>query len=258
MKKIFGVFLIICLLFLSLPHNASALSGCWYRVERDDVAFFKQPTDSENQKLFLLEKTYYFYAISSVNGFLQAELFDNLNGFVKISGYVKASDVAKCDSQPVLPHYPTETLTVKQSNAVLKAQPDVNGDDIAVALNGQNVCFYGRSCQNSDWYYVKYQNDFGYVQSRQLSALLVATHPTPIVIPEPTPPDDEQTIEKTDTPQQPTQSLPAEAFLILLICIPAIVIVLLLFMPQKKVKQTYVPKPKYMAESDTFDDLDLL
>ena len=256
MKKIFGVFLIICLLILYLPHEASAVSGCWYRVEQDNVAFFKQPIDSENQKLFLLEKTYYFYAISSSNGFLQTELFDNLNGFVKICGYVKTSEVVKCDSTPVLPYYPTETLTVKQSNAILKAQPDINGEDIAVALNGQNVCFYGRSCQNQDWYYVKYQNDFGYVQSRQLTTLLVATHPTPLVIPEP-PVEEEQIVEE-ETPEQTSQTFPAEVILILLICIPAIIIVFLLFMPQKKVKQAYVPKPKYMADSDTFDDLDLL
>ena len=155
-----------------------------------------------------------------------------------------------------MPYYPTETLTVKQSNAVLKAQPNLNGEDIAVALNGQTVCFYGTSCQNKDWYYVKYQNDFGYVQSRQLTTLLIATHPTAIEPPAP-PIQDEVVIEEEKTPQ-PEKSFPSEAILILLVCIPAIVIVLLLFMPQKKVKQTYVPKPKYMAESDTFDDLDLL
>ena len=89
MKKIFGIFLIICLLVLYLPHDANATSGCWYRVEKEGVAFFKQPVDNESQKLFLLEKTYYFYAISSSDGFLQTELFDNMNGFVKICGYVK-------------------------------------------------------------------------------------------------------------------------------------------------------------------------
>ena len=256
MKKIFGVFLIICLLFLTVPRDTNAITGCWYRIEQEGVVFFKQPIDSDNQKLFLLEKTYYVYALSSTNGFLQAELFDNLNGFVKICGYVKMSDVVKCDSTPVLPYYPTETLTVKQSNAVLKAQPDINGEDIAVALNGQNVCFYGKAWQNNGWYYVKYQNDFGYVQSRQLSTLLIATHPTPIFVPEPEPTPD-QVIDESEL-QDSTQTFPAEVILILLVCIPAIIIVFLLFMPQKRGKQPYVPKPKYMCESDTFDDLDLL
>ena len=257
MKKIFNVFLCFCLVLLSFPHNAKAISGCWYRIEQENVAFFKQPIDSENQKLFLLEKTYYIYAISSNNGFLQTELFDNLNGFVKICGYVKQSEVVKCDSTPVLPYYPTETLTVKQSNAILKAQPNLNGEDIAVALNGQNVCFYGKACQNSDWYFVKYQNDFGYVQNRQLTSLLVATHPTPIFVPKQESQDD-VVVEQTPDEQPTQQTFPAEAILILLVCIPAVVIVLILFMPQKKIRQTYVPKPKYMSESDTFDDLDLL
>ena len=258
MKKIFGVFCLISLIFLFIPCQASATSGSWYRVEQDNVVFFKQPVESDNQKLFLLEKTYYIYSIASTNGFLQAELFDNTNGFVKICGFVKLSDVVKCDSPPVLPYYPTEILTVNQSNAILKAQPTANGQDIAVALNGQTVCFYGKSCQSSEWYYVKYQNDFGYVQSRQLTTLLIATHPTPIPLPEP-PVDEEQLIEdQEERANEQSKTFPAEAILILLVCIPAIIIVLLLFMPQKKVKQTYVPKPKYMAESDTFDDLDLL
>ena len=191
-------------IFVQNTYQSGSISRIGYGIavvtEQKGKRPYEIQTDylGKETKLFLLEKTYYFYAISSSNGFLQTELFDNLGGFVKICGYVKMSDVVKCDTTPVLPYYPTETLTVKQSNAILKAQPDLNGDDIAVALNGQNVCFYGRSCQNSDWYYVKYQNDFGYVQSRQLSTLLVAPHPTPIATPEPTPPDDEQTIEKTD------------------------------------------------------------
>ena len=257
MKKIFSVFCLIYLAIFLLPCNASALSGSWYRVENESVVFFKQPIDSDNNKLFLLEKTYYIYAISATNGFLQAEIFDNLNGFVKICGYVKADQVAKCDDTPVLPYYPPEILTVNQSNAILKAQPDVNGEDICGAFNGQNVCFYGRSWKNSDWYYVKYKNDFGYVQSRQLSPLLVAQHPTPIITPTPEPTPD-QIVDQPQPDEETKQNLPVEAILILLVCIPAIVIVLIMFLPQKKAPSRYVQKPKYMSESDTFDDLDLL
>lgn len=256
MKKFFSVFCLIYLAILLLPCNASALSGNWYRVENESVVFFKQPVDSDNNKLFLLEKTYYIYAISTTNGFLQAEIFDNLNGFVKICGYVKADEVVKCTETPVLPYYPTEILTVNQSNAILKAQPDVNGEDIGVAFYGQNVCFYGRSWKNQSWYYVKYQNDFGYVQSRQLSPLLVAPHPTPVFVPEPGPSPDQ--IVEDEQPEETKQSFPVEAILILLVCIPAIVIVLIMFLPQKKAPNRYVQKPKYMSESDTFDDLDLL
>ncbi|MBE5748351.1 MAG: hypothetical protein E7344_01830 [Clostridiales bacterium] len=257
MKKIFSVFCVIYLAMLLLPCNASALSGSWYRVENENVVFFKQPVDTDNNKLFLLEKTYYIYAISSTNNFLQAEIFDNVNGFVKICGYVKANEVVPCTTPPVLPYYPTEILTVNQSNAILKAQPNVYGEDIGVAFNGQNVCFYGKSWNNPSWYYVKYQNDFGYVQSRQLSPLLIALHPTPIYVPEPEP---EPGTDQTDNEQTQNikQSLPFEAILILLVCIPAVIIVLIMFLPQKRTQNRQVPKPKYMSESDTFDDLDLL
>lgn len=256
MKKIFSVLCVIYLAILLVPCNASAVTGSWYRVESENVVFFKQPVESDGNKLFLLEKTYYIYATSAGNGFLQTEIFDNINGFVKICGYVKADQVVKCNATPVLPYYPTEILTINQSNAILKAQPNANGEDIGVAFYGQSVCFYGKSHNNPDWYFVKYKNDFGYVHNRQLSALLVAPHPTPVFVPEPEPEPDKIVDDKPANEKQ--QTLPVEAILIVLVCIPAIVIVLIMFLPQKKSQGRYIAKPKYMSESDTFDDLDLL
>lgn len=256
MKKAIGVFCIISILFLTAPTFADAESGGWYRAEKDDVVFYKLPSDTDSQKLFLLEKTYYVFATASSGGFLRVQLFDNANGFAKISGFVRQSDVSPCDETPVLPHYPTETLSVNMSNALLKAQPSLTSSDIAVALNGQSVCFYGKAWSNPDWYYVKYETDFGFVQSRQLSELSISPHPTPIFTPEPEPLPD----EKDETDGIAPEGSAVEIILILLICIPAVVIVLLLFMPQKKhgQKKFQPPKPKYMSENDAFDDLDLL
>lgn len=262
MKKIITVFCFVSILFvfLFIPANGvSAETGSWYRVENDGVVFYKQPIDSDSQKLFLLEKSYYMFAASATNDFLYVQLFDNYGGFAKINGYVKASQVKPCIEAPITPYYPTETLTVNQSNALLKGEPSITSTDIAVALSGQSVCYYGTAWQNPDWYYVKYQTDFGYVQKRQLSTLLIALHPTPIVVPEPEQPDGNEPAPDTPT-EDPAASSPWEWILILLICIPAVIIVLLLFMPQKKqkVKKFTPPKPKYMTESDVFDDLDLL
>ncbi len=257
MKKVVKVFCLLIIAILFVPKPAAAQTGGWYRIETDNVVFFKQPIDTDSQKLFLLEKTYYVFAYSSANEFLTVQLFDNTNGFTKISGYVKAADVVKCDQPPVAPYYPTEILNVNQSNAVLKTSPDMSAADISAALSGQEVCFYGKAWQNSDWYYVKYRTDFGYVQKRQLSDLVITPHPTPLpseTVPET--PDENQ----TEKPAETNGSSPVEIAMILLICIPAVVIVILLFMPQKKPQQKKFqpPRPKYMSEGDTFDDLDLL
>ena len=270
MKKIITVlslsFVFILFIFLFVPANSvNAETGSWYRVEDDGVVFYKQPIDSDSQKLFLLEKSYYVFAATANSDFLYVQLFENYGGFAKINGYVKASAVKLCTEAPVTPYYPTETLTVNQSNALLKGEPSISGTDLAVAFSGQSVCYYGTAWQNPDWYYVKYQTDFGYVQKRQLSTLLIPLHPTPITQPEPEAPeqptdDGNDPVTETPPPEEEASSSAWEWILILLICIPAVIIVMLLFMPQKKQKSKKFqpPKPKYMTENDIFDDLDLL
>ena len=44
---------------------------------------------------------------------------DNDNGFVKIYGYVKKTDVTPCDTVPELPLYPAVYVSVTGSNAIL-------------------------------------------------------------------------------------------------------------------------------------------
>jgi len=257
MKKLIGIFCFLSVVFLTTPVRTNAYEGCWYRITSDDVIFFTHPVDHDGYKLFLLEKTYYLYALSETDGFLQIQLFDNQNGFVKVVGYVQKSQVEKCNQQPDLPHYPTETLNVKQSNAILKAKPNANAQDIAVCLVGQSVNFYGRAWQSDDWYYVKYQNDFGYVHKKQLSTLLIATHPSPLPE-ESTPTISPPQSDLTQPEQETTDNITGEIILILLVCIPAITIVVLMFVPQKTKQKNRVPVPKYMSEKDVFDDLDLL
>ena len=65
-------------------------------------------------------------------------------------------------------------------------------------------------------------------------------------------------------PKKPKENLTLEIILVVLICIPARVIVVLLFLPQrnKHTKDFCVHpsahRPKYLDDSAYFDDLDLL
>lgn len=255
MKKTLEILCICCLLFASAPVAAVGGEG-WYRVTEDGVGFYSSPSSSAQSPLFTLEKSYYIYADSYVGGFLDVTLFDNTGGFAKISGYVKASEVVSVSEAPALPVYPTETLTVVSSGTVIKSRPDLDAADVSVAVGGRAVYYYGASA-DGEWYYVRYDNDFGYIKADRLSALDIPAHPTPLETvnetPEPTP--DENAPEPS-----PQDTSSAEIILIVLICVPAVVIVFLLFMPQKngKNKKPRPPRPKYMSDNDTFDDLDLL
>ena len=69
--------------------------------------------------MFELEKSYYLKVVSEQSYFYQVELMDNDNGFVKIYGYVKKTDVTPCDTVPELPLYPAVYVSVTGSNAIL-------------------------------------------------------------------------------------------------------------------------------------------
>ena len=252
MKKALEILCICCLFAASAPIPAAAAAGGgWYRVTDDGVGFYPQPSDASDA-LFTLEKTYYIYASAETGGYLEVSLFDNTGGFARISGYVKAADVEE-SLTPAEPVYPTETLTVT-AGTVLKSGADPSSADIAAVVSGRTAYYYGEA-PSGGWYYVRYDNAFGYISAGCVSAPDIAPHPTPIAPePEPEPPanDDQQTAAPADTST-------GEIILIVLICVPAVVIVLLLFMPQKNGgKKPRPPRPKYMSDNDTFDDLDLL
>lgn len=249
MKKALEILCICCLFAASARTPAAAAGGGWYRVMDDGVGFYSQPSDASDA-LFTLEKTYYIYASAETGGYLEVSLFDNTGGFARISGYVKAADVEE-SLTPAEPVYPTETLTVT-AGTVLKSGADPSSADIAAVVSGRTAYYYGEA-PSGGWYYVRYDNAFGYISAGCVSAPDIAPHPTPID-PEPEPPadDDQQTAAPADTST-------GEIILIVLICVPAVVIVLLLFMPQKNGgKKPRPPRPKYMSDNDTFDDLDLL
>ena len=241
------------------PLTASADAAAeWYRIEKENVLFYKSPPDTADNVVFTLEYTYFVRPLSSSGAFFEVQLYENRNGFVKMTGYVRIADLEPYAKTPVPPLYPEVSLTVTASTT-LKKTPSNSGEDIAAVFSGKTVMYYGRAVA-PDWYFVRADGDFGYLPASRLSPLSIPVHPVPLVE-EPETPVVTDPVPDPEPPEKDKFAL--EIVLILLICIPALIIVVLLFLPRKntptkneRLRQAH--RPKYLDDSAYFDDLDLL
>lgn len=177
----------LCILILALcasllpvsPALADTVS--WVRITQDNTRFYRNPTNMDADIMFELEKSYYLKVVSEQSYFYQVELMDNGNGFVKIYGYVKKTDVTPCDTVPELPLYPAVYISVTGSNAILYSACSTASQPLCSVFYGQQLNYYGSmTVANSKWYFVKTGETFAYINSAYASAPLINPHPTPL------------------------------------------------------------------------------
>ena len=241
MKKFF--LYLLTLSFFLIPSPTSAAAEEYVRAEKEGIGFYKTPTAVDSEILFYLEKSYYLKITETGNVFYQVSLFDGTDGFSKIYGYVKKSDVSVVYETPAAPIYPEEKLTVTKTTSLY---PLPNSDEsLSTCLQNQQARYYGMLPYNEDvYYYVRFGNEFGYLKSTDVSAPQIPLHPTPLPEPE-LPPDDDNTKPPEKPPAQTADG--TQLALVLLICIPAVVIVVVLFLPNKKRRE-----PRYIEYKDEF------
>lgn len=258
----FTIFIcILSVLAVLQPSKALAVDGSYVRVEKDNVWLYRNPVNSDIEKLFILEKSYYLKAIEAGTLYYTVEIFDNADGFNKIVGYVKRSDVTVCQTTPILPLYPKYTLNVITTSSNLKQIANSSGATVATMLKNQSVKYYGMyTTENNIWYYVRFGLDMGYISSSDVTAPNFALHPTPLPV-EIIPPDpNPEPPEKNDNLLQ--------AVLVGLVCIPAVVIIFTLFSSDKTkggfftkpqtTNQKQTLKPRFVDDREDFNDYDLL
>ena len=155
----------LCILILALcasllpvsPALADTVS--WVRITQDNTRFYRNPTNMDADIMFELEKSYYLKVVSEQSYFYQVELMDNDNGFVKIYGYVKKTDVTPCDTVPELPLYPAVYVSVTGSNAILYSACSTASQPLCSVFYGQQLNYYGSmTVANSKWYFENGRN----------------------------------------------------------------------------------------------------
>ncbi|MCM1043397.1 MAG: hypothetical protein NC350_04235 [Corallococcus sp.] len=199
----------------------------WVRVISDDTAFY---TNAARTKITCyLEKTYYLKILSRNGDFLKAELMDNSDGFPKIIGYVAANQVEFCSKQPSAPYYPKKTVTVSANSAKIYFSALSSSEVIVTATNTHKMSYYGSIEQNGTlWYYVYYNDVFGYAESGKLTNPDIAPHPTPLDTPTVVPPSGKPDTTPTETD---VSASAGEILLIVFVVVLAIGLTLTLFIP---------------------------
>lgn len=216
----------VALCVLSAVNVAKAESTRWARITEEDVYLFA--TDSDKQRCFALEKTYYVEILDETDNMYFVAVMQNEKDFPRITGYVFKSQVTPSLS-PVAPYYPAVKLTVTGGSAPIKLSPLASAETLLTATNSQQLSYYGKTIYGGTlYYYVWYGGCFGYVEATAVTAPAIALHPTPLqsaaVV---APPSDSQ----TQTPQTDKGAPASEILLTVFVVVLAAGLTLALFLP---------------------------
>lgn len=218
-------------------------SPAYVRVREKNVYFYSAP--NEDSVLFALVPTYYLRVLGVEGEYYRVELLEESVYFSKLLGYVRIDSVEEINESPLTPLYPTEVISITSSSARVYAQPSTSATSLITATNGQRMGYYGKIISGGvEWYYVCYGEYLGYVNGNYLSMPNLTAHVTPLsaqildieIQPE------VETVPETDAPKTETGvEQPTLLVLILLIAIPTVTIILLLFLPDGKVRKVKAP-----------------
>ena len=163
MKRV--IVLVFCLFVALLPSlpqkEAHADSSEVYAVAPTQEVWFYSEAE-ESRGLFILPQSYYVRVLSDGDPFCRVEYLDNADGFTRLTGYCKRSDLLFVDFIPARPylHYGLElTYTID------------NGTHIGsggLSSITRTVSFYGTYKNGTALYYYVYADGvFDYVLATQ-------------------------------------------------------------------------------------------
>lgn len=248
MKKFIPLIFIIMFsfsMFLSLNTNALAQETGYGRVLKDNVYIYRNPEMLESDIIFTLTVSYYVY-ILDINAtgscyMVEYQETQNIpNGYIKIIGYVDKQSVTLWNS-PSAPLFPAISAKLIKSSYVYELADNTSKRLVSAIIN-QNIKCYGslyNEAEDRYYLYTHFGEEYGYVSAEVLDVTLPITHsdPMPTPIPSITPapsaaikPESSANGIFGDTDKDNSLQI----LLIAAICVPAVVIVYLMFKPSKK------------------------
>ena len=256
------LFSILSLIFFAMTPFSSVKSLAQTpgigRVLKDGVIIYLNPTLQDNDALFTLTKSYYVEIIdvNTTDDYYIVDYQKSENGYQGLIGYVKKTDITIWAAATV-PYYPDISATAI-NNTFIYQEADASSQGKAVIKN-QSVKLYG-SFYNEDegvlYYFANFINNLGYIPAQMLNFTQPALHSDPMPTPTPTP----TPVPTVKPPTNSADDLPPisgnkdsllQIILISAICIPALIIVYLMFRPSKKIKRNY---KKYYDDDENDDE----
>ena len=238
MKLIKTFFLCFAFLIINLPlnDNVFAVDFSYARITEDETYLYKTSTHSADISniYFELEKTYFVKILDIVDDFYKVK-------YQNVVGYVIAAQVLKVNGTPNLPYPENITFQVNSAlNTKLRTSPQMSDESNVIGVlpsSNLSLNYLGKiqgeesiKSLGSDWYYCYYNYEnsgciLGYVYAPLTENL------TPIFANTETFPDKSE-ISETITPQMPSET--QNLFLVIVMCLPAVIIFVVLVIPFNK------------------------
>jgi hypothetical protein len=255
MKKTIA-FLLLALSALSVPPlsggaSAYAETPAYARILKDNVYLYKNSSLLEADIVCELYRTYYVVVLGESGGAYEVEYFGEADGYTTLTGWASKEELTAW-ADPTLPLFPNIDAMASDNILLYKSAAKSSAANGTV-LEGQSVKCYGRvynAAEGGYYFLVKIgAARIGYLQAEYLNVTYPEPHPDPL----PAPP--------TASPEPPASLTPApnatppaagcafldggendtllQIVLIAAICVPALLIVYLLFRPSKRGKRKY-------------------
>ncbi len=264
-KALLSVLSFIILLSLLVSFSPKRVRFFAY-AESDEIVWAILKTDAElcekngeeYSPVCVLPKTYFVALLENADEILYKEYV--YVSYLDISGYVKKADIEITDFEPVTKYAEVSFTAANEGlSAIMRSSPDHNGDNtLALIPDGEKLTLYGTAqgtarYENASktWYYVKYTGGsepvFGYIYSYHGIADPIPENKIEKVE-KPAPPtgDGEDDPEPTPEPNSPRLYGIYETVFIICLCIPAALIMFMLFRSPKDAERK--KKPRNYAE----------
>lgn len=228
MKKFIFTLLISAMFFNSwfcVTAKSFAYEDNYGRVVTEGVGFYKNPNPSD--LVFYLPYTYYVKVLSVGTPYSLVEVYGKNDQGATLDGYVLTSELTLDNYGIENPFLDLTVTTATTTNLYTDASLSKISRSI---FEGRNLTYYGYLLDDFGGYiyFVKYNDQTGYVKESDVTPFTVPLHEIPLIIESPKPP------EETPLPQKNTGLDGLKTAIIVCLCLASIIVAVAFFKPKKQ------------------------
>lgn len=238
------------LIFFTDAEGVYAETPMYGRAVTERVIIYKSPVEHADYAMFSVPLSYYVTIVGEESTFYVVEYQNNSDGFSKIYGYIKKSELNTDNQNPSAPLYYQTSLSVITSSCFIYTKPDDTAETLATSLKEQNLKFYGKiysSDKESVFYYVKFGNVLGYVPAISCSAPAQVLNPDPLPATEP-----EESVQPSPSVNADDTAKKTDVFQIVFIAAITVAALIIVYSMFHTGKNKFTPKDndRYFDEDD--------
>lgn len=243
MKKF--IFILTLIIFLSIflyTPKTFALEKRYMKVCDENTIFYINDNFLAQDELFSIPKGYYIEILKEYESYFEVSYGENSKDSLPLYGFIKKSSYLKENTQEdIFPCFLELEIAPKKDTKLYSMADRKSNIKYGITIN-QSVRYLGARTNNNEiFFFVQLGNTFGYVEKEAFPTFNIPEHKIPIEEKKEIKPSDAE----LDTVPQEKETEPSKKdnenisgsikkWLVVLITIPAILIVLIIFYPNKR------------------------